>query len=159
MNPLAPDILFEKIDAIEAAVYDLLLLADPSRDCIEEYLRQSEVYTAKRGGELVGVLVCLQHSAALMEIKNIAVKEDLQGQGIGKQLLTKAIALAKDKQYERVCIGTANSSIGQLYLYQKLGFEVNEIIHNFFTDNYPEPIFENGIQAKHMIILTKELDT
>ena len=36
--------------------------------------------------------------------------------------------------------------------YQKLGFNMTEIRRDYFTQNYPEPIWENGIQCKHMIM-------
>jgi len=51
----------------------------------------------------------------------------------------------------------SHSSLGQLKLYRKLGFNLTEIKKNFFLDHYTEPIFENGIQAKDMLILTRSL--
>ena len=64
------------------------------------------------------------YSELAVEIKNIAVREDRQGQGLGKKLLQEAIRVAKNKGYERIEIGTGNSSIGQLALYQKCGFRI-----------------------------------
>jgi hypothetical protein len=31
------------------------------------------------------------------------------------------------------------------------------MIKGFFTDHYPGPIYENGIQAKHLIMLEMKL--
>ena len=42
-------------------------------------------------------------------------------------------------------------------VYQKEGFEMKEIVKDFFLYNYDKPIYENGIQCKHMIILNKNL--
>jgi len=42
-------------------------------------------------------------------------------------------------------------------LYKKEGFEVFGVRKNYFVDNYPEPIYENGTQLKDMIMLKKEL--
>ena len=92
-----------------------------------------------------------------VEIKNVAVKPEFQGQGIGSYLIENVVQIASLNRQKSICIGTANSSLGQLYLYQKLGFDISEIRKNFFIDNYKEPIYENGIQAKHMIMLTKIL--
>jgi hypothetical protein len=44
----------------------------------------------------------------------------------------------------------------QLAYYQREGFRVSAIDRNFFLDNYPEPIYENGIQHKDMPRLTLE---
>ncbi|GEP92614.1 aminoglycoside 6'-N-acetyltransferase I [Chitinophaga terrae (ex Kim and Jung 2007)] len=148
---------FRELGANEAIPYDLLLAADPSRELVEEYLGASAVYVAEYERQVVGVVVLSEISDTQAEIKNISVEESMQGQGIGKFLLSETCRVAKEKQYKSICIGTANSSIMQLYLYQKKGFEISSIRQHFFTDNYPEPIYENGIQAKHMIMLEMEL--
>lgn len=152
------DILFEEIRSIDAEVFELLLLADPSKSLVEAYLKQSEVYTASLNGKLQGVKVLYPLSLKTVEIKNVAVKPDLQGQGIGTYLIERSIEIASISGKLSICIGTSNTSVGQLYLYQKLGFEITDIKRNFFIDNYSEPIFENGIQAKHMLILTRQLN-
>lgn len=54
---------------------------------------------------------------------------------------------------ESIEIGTGNSSIQELALYQKCGFRLKEIIHDYFVDNYDEPIFENSIQCRDMVLL------
>lgn len=89
--------------------------------------------------------------------KNIAVKETEQGNEIGSLLLKDATQRAKVKQYQTLLVGIANSGFKQLYLYQKEGFEIHNIKKNFFIDNYPNPIYENGILLNHMIMLRKLL--
>lgn len=150
-------ITFQQLDKWEQIPYELLLLADPSKKLIDEYLESSSVFTARKNGEIVGIIVLFPLSADTAEIKNIAVRPENQGQGVGKYLIENAVQIALVNKQRTICIGTANSSIGQLYLYQKLGFELTEIRRNFFTDNYSEPIYENGIQAKHMVVLTRQL--
>lgn len=93
----------------------------------------------------------------MAEIKNVAIDEDYQQQGYGKALMNKVIEEAGEKGYEELIIGTGNCGFSQLYMYQRLGFEMYEIKLNFFVDNYKEPIFENGIQCKHMVMLKKIL--
>lgn len=150
-------IIFEQLVEGDQVPYDLLLLADPSVDIIEEYLKHSEIFIAKQREETLGVIVLFPLTAETVEIKNISVQTRFQGQGFGSYLIKNAIRVAIHKKYKNICIGTANSSIGQLYLYQKLGFEITEIRKDFFTDNYAEIIYENGIQAKHMLLLTRQL--
>ena len=53
-------------------------------------------------------------------------------------------------------IGTGNSSLDQLALYQKLGFRITGIVAGFFYD-YPKPIVENGIACRDMVRLRVEL--
>jgi hypothetical protein len=42
----------------------------------------------------------------------------------------------------------------QLAFYQRQGFRVTSIDSDFFIKNYPEPIFEDGIQLFDMLRLT-----
>ena len=137
--------------------YSLLLLADPSKKMIDNYLAASVVLVAEAQGLRLGLVVLLALSPELVEIKNLAVEPEWQGKGIGTQLIAEATALAKREGYQRLCIGTANSSLQQLSLYQKLGFQITEVQKGFFIANYDEPIFENGRQAIDLIVLTKQV--
>lgn len=137
--------------------YDLLLLADETIEAINKYIHQSDIYVLERDNRIIAVFALQTISNDTVEIKNIAVYTALQGQGIGQRLLKDAINLAKEKGFKEIIIGTGDAGIQQLYLYQKVGFEIYDIKHRFFLDNYPEPIFENGIQLKHMVMLRKEL--
>ena len=132
----------------------LLLLADPSEEHVMNYALKGKCYVAVEAGEVVGVYVLLQKDEHNAEIMNVAVAEPKQGKGLGKKLILHALEVAKSLGVKQVEIGTGNSSIGQLALYEKCGFQKTGIIENYFIDNYPEPIFENGIQCRDMVRLT-----
>lgn len=151
------NLAFQQLGEKDAIPYELLLLADPSKDLVDEYLKKSDVFIASQDQETIGAIVLFRLTPETAEIKNVAVKSELQGRGIGSYLIENVIKVATLEKQKSICIGTANSSIGQLYLYQKLGFELTEIRTDFFTDNYAEPIYENGIRAKHLLILTRQL--
>jgi aminoglycoside 6'-N-acetyltransferase I len=137
--------------------YNLLLLADETVEAINKYINKSDVYVLYRDNAAIAVYVLQTISDDTIEIKNIAVDTAFQGQGIGQKLLNNAMSRAKERGFKNILIGTGDAGIKQLYLYQKVGFEIYEIKHRFFLDNYPDPIFENGIQLKHMVMLKKEL--
>ena len=141
----------------ETPPFDLLLLADPSRELVEEYLAIGKCHVAEMAGDIVGVYVLARLDMETMEIMNIAVDERMHGQGIGKKLVEDAIQVARELGVQSLEVGTGNSSIGQLALYQKCGFRMEGVIKDFFVDNYDEEIFENGIQCRDMIRLVKEL--
>ncbi|SDM88118.1 GNAT family N-acetyltransferase [Sediminibacillus halophilus] len=136
---------------------NLLLLADPNQQIVENYLGDGYCYGAYQRGNLIGVYVLIKKSSGIAEIANIAVQPDRQNEGIGRKLIEHAIGEAKNLGFEHIEIGTGNSSIGQLALYQKCGFHMQTIIKDFFTDNYDEPIEENGITCRDMIRLSKQL--
>ncbi|MCG8373806.1 MAG: GNAT family N-acetyltransferase [Balneolales bacterium] len=154
---ITDQIEFQKLDKREPIPYSLLLLADPSRKIVDSYINSSDIYTAKIGQQTVGVIVLLTLTDSTIEIKNVAVKFEFQQQGIGSLLIKNAIRIAGSDHQKTLCIGTANSSTRQLYLYQKLGFEISEIRMNYFKKNYTEPIYEQGIQAKHLLVLTMQI--
>lgn len=141
----------------EIIPYDLLEMADPSRKIIEAYLKTGTCFIAKMKSEIFGVFVLDKIDLTTIELKNIAVKESEQGKGFGKKLLHFAEAVSSESGYKSMLIGTGNSSIGQLAFYQKAGFEIDEIVKDYFINNYEELILENRIQCKHRIILKKKL--
>ena len=149
------DIVIERISQ-NAAPMSLLLLADPSPEQIASYIRRGMIYVATCNRNIVGVYVLLETRPKTIEIMNIAVSEDMQGKGIGKQLLQHAIATAKDQNVYTLEIGTGNSSIFQLALYQKYGFRIFSIDFDYFSKHYEEEIVENGIVCRDRIRLTME---
>lgn len=149
--------MIRQLSKDEKIPYDLLLLADETVEAIDKYIFDSDTYILEQENKIIAAYVLQSINRNEIEIKNIAVITDYQGQGIGKLLLRDAACKAKGKGFKTILIGTGDAAIKQLYLYQKEGFEIFDIKKNFFTDNYPEPIYENGIQLKHMIMLKKEL--
>ena len=137
--------------------FHLLALADPSKKFIEQYTTSGSSYIAKLKDKTIGVFVLLPTNNSSIEIKNIAIDPVFQGQGFGKKLLQFASQLSLQKGYKTLIIGTGNSSIYQLALYQKVGFEIISIKQNFFLEHYEHPIIENGIPCKHLIVLEKKL--
>lgn len=141
----------------EQAPTELLLLADPSPKLVEDYVARGQCFVAEADQQVVGVYVLLPTRPETAELVNIAVDEEFQGQGIGKQLVNHAIQEAKRLGFKTLAIGTGNSSIGQLALYQKCGFRITGIDKDFFIRHYSEEIYENGMQVVDMIRLSQDL--
>jgi len=146
-----------KLNRDEKPPMELLLLADPSKELVEEYVKRGECYIAESEHQIIGVYVLLPTKPGTVELMNVAVIENQHGQGIGKQLVLAATNMAKTKGYQTIEIGTGNSSIGQLALYQKCGFRIIGVDTDFFVRNYSEEIFENGIRCRDMIRLSQDL--
>ncbi len=145
--------IIEKLNDLEKAPYELLLLADPSRDAIDEYLNRGECHILT-DNEQIGVYVLIKTRPQTLELVNVAVKASHHGQGIGRKLVMHAIETAKQNGCKTLEVGTGNSSVGQLALYQKCGFRMTSIDKDFFIRHYDEEIFENGIQCRDMVRLS-----
>jgi len=136
---------------------ELLLLADPSQHLVEEYISRGECFVAEEEGSIIGEYVLLPTRPDTIEIVNIAVVEHSQGKGIGRELVNDAIRRSRELGYKTIEIGTANSSVGQLLLYQKCGFRIVGVDRDFFIRHYDEKIYENGIQVLDMVRLSQDL--
>ena len=146
-----------KLNIDEEPPMDLLLLADPSKVIVEEYMQRGECFVAESDAQIIGVYVLLPTRPETVELVNIALIETQHGKGFGKQLVINAIEVAKSKGYKTIEVGTGNSSIGQLALYQKCGFRITGVDIDFFIRHYPEELFENGIQCRDMVRLSQDL--
>jgi len=151
------DINISKLNSKTDAPMDLLLLADPSEKLVKNYLKKGTCYTAELDGETVGVILIMETKAHTIEVMNLAVKEELQNNGIGKQLLLYVIEEIKKGDTKTIEIGTGNSGVVQMLLYQKCGFRIVDIDFDFFRRTHPEPIYENGIECRDMIRMRIEL--
>lgn len=136
------------------AYLPLLLLADPSEEMIRRYLLDGELYAwLTEEEETVGVLHLLEVDPGVVEIKNMAVRELYQGQGHGKQLIDAVLKRLRERGMNQVIVYTGNSSIGNLAFYQKVGFRMMNIEHDYFLNEYQTPIFENGIRCRDRVHL------
>ncbi|TMU85820.1 GNAT family N-acetyltransferase [Bacillus sp. BHET2] len=146
-----------KLNKDEVLPMELLLLADPSERIVKEYVARGECFVAELDHKIVGVYVLLATRPETVELVNVAVAEELHGNGIGKQLVMDAIKVARSNGYKTIEVGTGNAGIGQLALYQKCGFRIVGVDLDFFIRHYPEEIVENGIQCRDMIRLSQDI--
>jgi ribosomal protein S18 acetylase RimI-like enzyme len=151
------EVIIKPVYSVNEVPMDLLLLADPSEEIINNYLREGECLIAEIDDEVVGVIVIITKDSETIEIINISVREDWQGKGIGKKLLYRAKEVGRNRNAKRIEIGTGNSSLKQLGIYQRCGYRIFEIWKDFFIRNYEEEIYENGIQCIDMIRLKIDL--
>nr|WP_246628298.1 GNAT family N-acetyltransferase [Paenibacillus oenotherae] len=138
--------------------FDLLLLADPEMEVVRSYIDRSQCFVMERDQDIIGVYALLPTRPQTMELVNIAVAEQEQGKGYGRQLALHAIVTAASLGYKTIEVGTGNSSLMQLGLYQKCGFRIVGIDLDFFTRHYSEPIYDdNGMQCRDMVRLQMDL--
>lgn len=147
-------LLIQEIPAADAPM-ELLLIADPSEQKVRSYLSESRCFVASSDGVLVGACVVQPLGEGAYELMSIAVEPGRQKSGHGTALLKWVVDFFREEGAQRMEVGTG--SFGhQLAFYQRQGFRVTRIDHDFFVKNYPEPIFEEGIQLVDMLRLTRE---
>jgi N-acetylglutamate synthase-like GNAT family acetyltransferase len=146
---------FIEVDSNQVSL-DLLLEADPSEESISSYLSDSWCYAALDNGRILAACVVKAQNSNLAEIVNVSVYPEYQGKLIGSELLVFALSQLSKKGISRAELGTGTFGY-QLTYYQRLGFRVDSVVKDYFLLNYPDPIFENGIQHQDMLRLYKQL--
>ena len=76
----------KKIETDKKQYLDLLLLADEQEDMIDRYLEHGTMYVLEDGG-VKAECVVTDEGGGLLELKNIAVRPEVQGRGYGKTLV------------------------------------------------------------------------
>ena len=137
--------------------WQLLMEADPSRQQIEKYSDTGYTFELLSDDDIAGIIIVTPKTTERVEIMNLSVDEKWRGRGFAKALIEYACSFSAVKGYRIAEIGTGNSSIYQLALYQKVGFRIMGIDHDYFSRNYPEPIYENGMLCRDMIRLERKL--
>lgn len=132
---------------------DLLLLADPSEHMIDRYLEPGDLYYMRADGEVVCLALVLPLDDVRCELKNIATREDRQGRGYACAMI-EALCERYRGRFEQMLVGTA--ALGQSF-YERRGFAYSHTVKNFFVDNYPEPLIEEGVQHIDMVYLSRSL--
>ncbi len=136
---------------------ELLLLADPSKRLVEDYIHRGHCYVGEVDSAIIGVYVLLPTRPDTVELVNVAVAEERHGQGFGKQLVNHAVAQAKELGFTTIEVGTGSTGVAQLALYQKCGFRMTAIDRDFFVRHYEEEIYENGMRLRDMVRLSQDL--
>ena len=124
----------------------LLLLADESEESVADYAGRGTTYAACRSGQILGQYVLLHTRPFTAEVVNIATA-----------LLQHAVRTARDAGFRLLEIGTGDIGAGQIALYERCGFVRCGIDEDYFRKHYPAPIFENGVECRHMVRLRMEL--
>jgi len=143
-------------DEVEPLI-PLLLQAEESESALRWGLKNlvDAVYYVEQDGVLAGAAT-MQWRNDACEIMELAVAPQRHGQGIGRQIVAWLIDEARKRGKSAVLVGTANASIDNIAFYQKVGFRMDHVRKDYFW-YYREPIYENGIQIRDMLVFRYDL--
>lgn len=147
------------VNELEKAVVkqymNLLLLADPEKQAIEQYINQCHVYllSDEHQSQSLAIAAVETLSDTEVELKNIAVHPLYRRKGLGTYLMTWLFAKYRNMT---MYVGTSDTE-STLKFYYRLGFKNYDIRQNFFISQYEQPIYDNGKLLKDMKILKKDL--
>ena len=143
-----------------ARLRHLFELAEDSPVQLDEYLNAGRVLVALRGADVVGHLQLVETDRpGEVELKNMAVREDLRGRGIGALLVRAAVDLVTAEHAAALVVATAAADIGNLRFYQRQGFRLRSVERDAFTPatGYPADIRIDGIELRDRVWLDRGL--
>ncbi|NUR84654.1 MAG: GNAT family N-acetyltransferase [Nonomuraea sp.] len=138
----------------------LFALAEDSVAQLDSYLGLGRVLVARSGAEIGGHLQLIDtERPGEVEIKNMAVREDLQGRGIGARLVRAAAELVEADGGSRLLVATAAADLGNLRFYQRQGFRMLAVERDAFTPatGYPAGIVIDGIELRDRVWLDRDI--
>lgn len=141
-----------KIEKNKKQFLDLLLLADEQESMIDRYIERGDMFVLY-DDDLKSICVVTDEGDGVVEIKNIATYAKYQKRGYGRALVDY-ISRYYGGNFNKMIVGTGEVPSAILF-YEKCGFTISHKIPNFFIDNYDHLMFEDGIQLKDMIYLSK----
>ena len=146
---------FQNVIAPKAQIKLLTLLVSMKQTSPELDIPEGVFYDEIEGYNIYVKAECVvtDEDNGILEIKNIAVDPQNQGQGYGKALIDFLASKYAD-EYSILQVGTGDSPL-TVPFYEKCGFVRSHNIPNFFTDNYDHPIYECGVQLIDMVYLQR----
>jgi predicted N-acetyltransferase YhbS len=154
------DVRIEPYTGSRAELRSSFELAEDSPAQLDAYLTAGRVLVAWRGGVVVGHLQLVETDRrGEVELKNMAVAEELRGQGIGAGLVREAVALLTAESVSVLVVATAAADIGNLRFYQRQGFRMRAIERDAFTaaTGYAPGILIDGIELRDRVWLDRQL--
>jgi ribosomal protein S18 acetylase RimI-like enzyme len=145
-----------------ASLRHLFELADDSAVQIDGYIGEGRVLVAlDETGEIVGHLQLVPTDRpGTVELKSVAVREDLRRRGIGRRLVDRALEVCRAEEARALTVTTATADIENIRFYQRCGFRAVAVERDAFTParGYPPGLEADGIPVRDSITFALPLD-
>ena len=97
-----------------------------------------------------------------VELRNVAVREDVQGQGVGRAMIDEVLrALRADGRWASAVVGTGTADPVTYVFYQRCGFRPHHVLRDVFTvENGYDPDLlreDNGLVHRDMLWFDQQL--
>ena len=149
------DVRIEEFEGNHRDLERLFRLAEDSDQMLDSYIDLGRVWVAViDAGEVVGHIQAVPRDGGhRWEILNTAVVEDRRGTGLGRRLLDRAVAEARQAGPRLVELATATADVGVLRFYQRCGFRMSRVVRDVFGphNGYLRPIEVDGIPQRDQV--------
>jgi len=84
------------------------------------------IWIVEKENEINGCIAIVDNGNGIAQLRWYILSEGIQGIGIGKKLIIKALDYCKEKLYERVILWTIDEQIKAIEVYKRNGFVLKE---------------------------------
>lgn len=149
-------------DGDRVALRALFELAEDSANELDSYLHRGWILVARscHGTEIAGHLQLVDIGRpGEAELKNMAVREDRQGRGVGARLVQSARTRLAADGVRTLHVATAAADVGNLRFYQRQGFRMRSVEPDVFTPaaGYAAGTRIDGIPLRDRVWLEMDL--
>lgn len=141
-----------EVDRARRRYLPILLVGDESESMIDRYIDRGKLYVGFADDKPVAVCVTVGVEPDTVEVKNLAVVAGFRRRGYGRRMLEHVERRHPDA---RIILGTGETP-STLQFYESCGYSYSHRVPDFFIDNYPAPIIEEGVTLCDMIYLKKD---
>ncbi|MFZ1528655.1 MAG: GNAT family N-acetyltransferase [Ferruginibacter sp.] len=105
----------------------------------EELLKEKDniLIAAFDEDKILGCCMLVKHDRNTLQLRQMAVNNNLQGKGIGASIMSFAETISRDKGYNKIVMNARNNAIG---FYEKFGYKVKS--DEFIQYNTPHHVME-----------------
>ena len=97
-------------------------VAAPLARMIQDAHPDERVWVADRDGEVVGCIAIVRCEPGVAQLRWFLVHPSCRGTGLGKRLLSDAIAFSRERKYRTVMLWTVAGLPASAHLYRRAGF-------------------------------------
>lgn len=136
--------VLQEVNAFYRPTLETRILNKSNLNSFEEYLDKvlthGHVFIAQENAEIAGLVIFYANDTVKSKgfIPLVAIRENFQGRGLGKLLMTETLKTIKKNGMQKVLINTWSQNVRAISLYKNLGFV---------------PVLENTDEIKMKIIL------
>jgi GNAT superfamily N-acetyltransferase len=80
------------------------------------------IFVAVMDGDVIGTAAVVPHGPGAWEVAKVAVEPAVRGHGVGRQLMERCVAAARDGGAERLVLVSNHKLAAAIAMYERMGF-------------------------------------